>query len=98
MLLVPAVDAPDVDEPTRKRDLLFEGAVADRAGHPLKEVSGPTISPAAPEAFDAELYRIPEPAAGVFLSAWHAMLLFLAVLFILVLAFTVGLLVGRYVL
>jgi biopolymer transport protein ExbD len=98
MVLVPAVDAPDVDEPTRKRDVLFEGAVADRGGDPPKEASGPTFSPAAPEAFDAELYRLPEPAAGVFLSTWHATLLFLAVLFIVVLAFTAGLLFDRYVL
>jgi len=107
MVLVPAADALDVDEPTRKRDFLFEDgpaaprlqpSVADPAGDPPKALGAPTVSPAALESFDAELYRLPPPPVGVFLSAWQAMLLFLAVLFIVVLAFTAGLLVDRYVL
>jgi phage FluMu protein Com len=101
MVLVPAQDAPDVDEPTRKRDFVFErGAVADPASNPPKEIGAPTISPAAMGSFDAELYRLPDPpqAAGVLLTPLHAILLTIGAVIVLALAFTVGLLVGRYVL
>jgi phage FluMu protein Com len=109
MVLVPAEDAPDVDEATRKGDPLFEGGdidappqpfVAGPAGDQSKGGAAPTFSPAAPapEPFDGEPYRLPAPVAGVVLSPLHAMLLTFAALTILALAFAVGLLVGRYLL
>ncbi len=106
MVLVPADDAPDADEPTRKRDFVVEAAADPRlqpsAANPVvdppRKMSKPTNPATALEMFDAELYRLPVAAPGVFLSAWHALLLFLGALFILILAFTAGLLIGRYVL
>jgi phage FluMu protein Com len=107
MVLVPAKDALDLDEPTRKRDPLFEGDVAA----PLRpSAADPTVEPpkseSAPQfsipggAFDVEPYRPPDPApvAGFVLSPLHATLLTIGAVLILALAFAVGLLVGRYLL
>jgi len=109
MVLVPAEDAPDVEEATRKGNPPSEGGdidappqrfIASPAGDQSKGAGAPTYSPAAPapEPFDGEPYRLPAPVAGFVLSPWHTMLLALAALFVLVLAFAVGLLVGRYLL
>jgi phage FluMu protein Com len=100
MVVVPAVDAADVDEPTRKGDPLFAGAVADSLVDPPKEIGSPAMSSAALESFDAELYRFPDPARGAsfVLSPLYASLLTIGAVIILALAFALGLLVGRFVL
>jgi phage FluMu protein Com len=108
MVLVPAEDAPDVEEATRKgappsegdMDALPQPLGAVPPGGQSKGTVGSTFSPPASalEPFDVEPYRLPAPVAGVVLSPWHAMLLTLAALFVLVLAFAVGLLVGRFLL
>ena len=94
MVLVPAEDAPDADDQTRKKESSFEAAVAQS-----QKAGAPAISPAAPKPFDAELYRLPDPTrAGGRLSPLQVFLLTLGAALILALAFTVGLLVGRFVL
>jgi hypothetical protein len=107
MVRVPAKDAADLDEPTRKGDPLFEadaGAIlrppaAERTAEPPKSESAPQFSPPG-EAFDVEPYRLPDPApvAGVVLSPLHMTLLTIGAVLILALAFALGLLIGHYLL
>jgi phage FluMu protein Com len=98
MVLVPAADAADVDEPTRKRASLFEGAAADPVVGPFKEIGAPTVAPAAQEIFDAELYRLPDPPRGPILSPLYASLLTIGAVIILALAFAAGMLFAHFVL
>ena len=100
MVVVPAVDAADVDEPTRKGDPMFAEAVADPLVDPPKEIGSPAMSPAALESFDAELYRFPDSARGAnfAFSPLYASLLTIGAVIILALAFALGLLVGQFVL
>ncbi len=104
MVLVPAQDAPGLEEPTRKRDPLFEADVdapprppaAEPTVEPPKSESEPQFSPPGPT-FDVEPYRPPDsvPAAGVVLSPLHTTLLAIGVVLALAAAFGLGLLVGR---
>jgi phage FluMu protein Com len=106
MILVPAQDAPDVDEATRKGDPPLE---VDDIGAPPEPIavspaddkpkrSGlQAFPPVAPAPYEGELHRLPAPASVV-LSPFHAMLLTLAALLTLALAFALGLLVGRFLL
>ena len=109
MVLVPAENAPDLDEPTRKGELPSEGGdplvsfqppgsqPAVEPVKPVKAKNEPLISrqPPAP-AFDDEPYRLPAPAAGFVLSPLHASLLTIGAVLILAAAFAAGLLIGRY--
>jgi hypothetical protein len=99
IVLVPTVDAANRDEPTGKRDSLPDGDAPDPAAASSKEIGAPTISPAVPEFFDAELYRPTDSARGApILSPLYASLLTIGAVVILALAFAAGLLVGRFVL
>jgi phage FluMu protein Com len=100
MVVVPAVDAVDADEPTRKGGPLFAEAFADPVVDPPKEIGSPAMSSGALESFDAELYRLPDPARGAsfVLSPLYASLLTLGAVILLGLAFALGMLFERYVL
>jgi phage FluMu protein Com len=107
MVLVPAENAQELDEPTRKGDPPSEG---DRPPGRFHQVADPSVEP--PEAkndplfsrgvrapaFDDEPYRLPVhvQTAGFVLSPLHASLLTIGALFVLALAFALGLLIGRY--
>jgi hypothetical protein len=94
IVVVPAEDAPDGNDLTRKKDASLEGAIGPAPG-----VAAPMISPAAPKPSDAELYRLPDPARpGARLSSLQVFLLTLGAAVILALAFTAGLLLQRYLL
>jgi phage FluMu protein Com len=109
VVLVPADDAPELDDLTRKRDSPVEGGqiglnlkppVAEAAVDGAEEQAAPVFLPPAPAPFDVDVYRVPDPVprAGMNLSPLLAVLLTIGAVLILALAFTVGLLVGRYVL
>ena len=105
-VLVPPHDAPDVDQPTIKKDPLFEGSDLDAllqpalAGHPVAAPSPqawPQPSPAA-GAFNVEPYQPPAstPSAGVILSPLQATLFTVGAVLLLAAVFAAGLLIGRF--
>ena len=107
-VLVPATDAPDVDEPpARKPDPLFEGSDLDALLQPsvVDPAAGQPPRAAwpapAPGSINVEPYNPPGPAVpaappGVFLSPFQATLLTVGTVLLLAVFFTAGLLIGRF--
>ena len=108
-VLVPPRDAPDVDQPTIKKDPLFEGSDLDallKPGMAEQPFAAPNPAPPAwpqPGApGNVETYNPPgplaasAPAAGVILSPIQATLFTVGLVLLLAAVFAAGLLIGRF--
>jgi phage FluMu protein Com len=106
---VPAEDAPEGHEPTRKKGPWFDSrdldsqlqpSVAEPAAKPLKPAPPPAWFPARPPVppLDVELYNPSPapPAVGLVVSPLQAALLTLGAVLVLAVAFAMGVLVGRF--